>query len=101
LDEGVLTKILNAVKYKPEAIALIQTLSKNSNVVDAIESGDITGLNTSELKKFDLLNVLDNNTLKVLVDYYSNINQDNDVIRTDSSAESQLIDEVISLMQMN
>jgi len=94
LDNGVLTKILNAVEYKPEAIALIQTLSKYPNVVEAIKSGDISGLNTSELKIFDSLNVLDNNTLKVLVDYYSNINvKSDDVFDTSSRAESQLIDE--------
>jgi len=94
LDNGVLTKILNFVSKKPEAIALIQTLSKYPNVVDAIKSGDITGLNTSELKIFDSLNVLDNNTLKVLVDYYITINvKSDDVFDTSWRAESQLIDE--------
>jgi len=94
LDNGVLTKILYAVSKKPEAIALIQTLSKYPNLVEAIKSGDMTGLNTSELKIFDSLNVLDNNTLKVLIDYYSTINvKSDDVFRADSRAESQLIDE--------
>jgi len=71
-----LTKILNSVSKKPEAIALINTLSKYPKVVNAIESGDITGLNPSELTIFDSLNVLDDNTLKVLVEYYSNIERE-------------------------
>jgi len=72
LDSSVLTKILNAACKKPEAIALINTLSKYPKVVYAIKSGDITGLNSSELKIFDSLNVLDDKTSKVLVEYYSN-----------------------------
>jgi len=62
LDNGVLTKILNAVSKKPEAIALINTLSKYPKVVNVIKYGDITGLNSNELKISDSLNVLDDNT---------------------------------------
>jgi len=90
---GVLTQILKAVKNKPLAIALIATLSKYPKVVDAIKSGVITGLNSSELNIFDWLNVLDNNTFKALVDYYSTVDQNDDVFRTNSRAESQLSDE--------
>jgi len=35
----VLKEILKAVKNKPEAIALLRTLSKYPNVVDAIKYG--------------------------------------------------------------
>jgi len=73
LVNGVLSEILNTVSKKPKAIALISTLSKYSSVVSAIKSGDITGLNSNELKIFDSLNVLDDNTLKVFVEYYSSI----------------------------
>jgi len=76
LDNGVLTKILNAVSKKPEAIALINTLSKYPKVVNVIKYGDITGLNSNELKISDSLNVLDDNTWKVLVEYYSNIERE-------------------------
>jgi len=94
LNNGVLTKILYAVKNKPEAIALLKTLSKYPNVVDAIKYGDISYLNNDIVKKiFNTLEYIDNDILKVLVDYYSNLSQNDDVFRTDSRAESQLIDE--------
>jgi len=37
INNDVLTKILYAVKNKPEAIALLKTLSKYPNIVDAIK----------------------------------------------------------------
>jgi len=88
LDNGVLTKILYTVKNKPEAIALLRTLSKYPNVVDAIKYGDISYLNNDIDKKiFNTLEYIDNDILKVLVDYYSNISQNDDVFRADSRAE--------------
>jgi len=42
LNNEILTKILYAVKNKPEAIALLKTLSKYPNVVEAIKYGDIS-----------------------------------------------------------
>jgi len=52
LNNGVLTKILYAVKNKPEAIALLKTLSKYPNVVDAIKYGDLTYLTNDIDKKY-------------------------------------------------
>jgi len=52
LDKVVLTKILNIVNKKPQTIALIQTLDKYPNVVNAIKTGDIGELNN--VKKKDL-----------------------------------------------
>jgi len=47
-------------------------------------------------KIFNTLEFIDNDILKVLVDYYSNISQNDDVFRIDSRAESQLIDEDVT-----
>jgi len=97
LNNGVLSKILYAVKNKPEAIALLKTLSKYPNVVDAIKYGDITYLTNDIVKKiFNTLEFIDNDILKVLVDYHSTIDQNNDVFRADSRAESQLVDEDVT-----
>jgi len=72
-------------------------LSKYPNVVDAIKYGDLTYL-TNDIDKqiFNTLEFIDNDILKVLVDYYSNISQNDDIFRTDSRAESQLIDEDVT-----
>jgi len=94
IDNGILTKILYAVKNKPEAIALLKTSSKNPNVVDAIKYGDLTYLtNDIDKKIFNTLEFIDNDILKVLVDYYTHISQSDDVFRIDSRAESQFIGE--------
>jgi len=97
IDNDVLTKIFYAVKNKPEAIALLKTLSKYPIVVYAIKYGDLTYLtNDIDKKIFNTLEFIDNDILKVLVDYYTNISQNDDVFRIDSRAESQLIDEDVT-----
>jgi len=59
LNNDVLTKILYAVKNKPEAIVLLKTLSKYPNVVDAIKYGDNSYLTNDIDKKYlILLNLL-------------------------------------------
>jgi len=94
LDKGVLTKILCVVKNRPEAIALLRTLSKYPNVVNAIKYGNITYLNSDIDKKiFNTLEYIDQDILKVLVDYYSNVSENDDLFRLDSRASSQLINE--------
>jgi len=60
--------ILKAVKKKPEAIALLQTLSKYPNVVEAVKEGNEGYLQTEEDHKvFNTLSALDDTILKVLV----------------------------------
>jgi len=49
-----------------------------------------------EKKIFNALKILDNRTLKILVDYYSNVNQNDNVFRSDSR-DTQVIDEEIDL----
>jgi len=72
-------------------------LSKYPNVVDAIKYGDITYLtNDIDKKIFNTLEFIVNDFLKVLVDYYSNISQNDDVFRIDSRAESQFVDEDVT-----
>jgi len=94
LDEGILTKILYVVKNRPEAIALLRTLSKYPNVVNAIKYSDITYLDSDIDKKiFNTLEYIDQDILKVLVDFYSNVSLDDDLFRLDSRASSQLIHE--------
>jgi len=87
---------LKAVKNKPEAIALLQTLSKYPNVVEAIKEGNIGFLQTDEdFKIFNTLESIDNDVLKVLVDYYSKINPkvDDRFNSRPRSRNSQVIDE--------
>jgi len=94
LNKDVLADLLSAVKNKLEAIALLKTLSKYPNVVEAIKEGNQAYLQTEKDSKiFDTLNVLDEDILKVLVDYYTTVNKNVDVFDTSSRAESQLIDE--------
>jgi len=50
-------------------------------------------LSEDDKKIFDALQILDDKTLKILVDYYSNVSQKDDVFRSNSRAGSQLIDE--------
>jgi len=95
LDKGVLNKRLNTVNKKPETIALIQTLSKYPKVVNAIKTGDIAELNNAEIKVFNELNKLDDRTLDILVDYYSNVEPDSGSLfdTRPSSRASQALDE--------
>jgi len=70
----VIIKICHIVNKKPEAIAPLNILSKYPNVVNAIKNDDEKVLiNDNDQKLNNALSILDNNTLKVLVDYYSNI----------------------------
>jgi len=81
IDKGVFKELLNIAKKKPEAIALLKTLSKYPNVVEAIKFPDedkIKNLTMDEKKIFNALEILDDRTLKILVDYYSNINVKSD-----------------------
>jgi len=71
LNDGVLSEILKAVKNRPEAIALLRTLSKYQNVVDAIKYGiDTYSQTEKDHKIFNTLKYIDNDIFKVLVDYY-------------------------------
>jgi len=85
------------LKKKPEANALLKTLSKYPNVVEAIKFPDedkIKNLIMDEKKIFNALEILDDRSLKILVDYYSTMNvKSDDVFDTSSRAESQLLDE--------
>jgi len=95
MDKGVFKEILNIVKKKPEAIALLQTLSKYPNVVESIKFPDedkIKNLSMDEKKIFNALQILDDRNLEILVDYYSNISQDNDLFRLDSKDDLFRID---------
>ena len=69
LNKKSLKKILKVVEQKPEAIALLQTLSKYPKVGEAIKNGNASGLNQDELKIFNALGVLDDNILNIFVDY--------------------------------
>jgi len=62
--------------------------------VNAIKYGDKAYLETYIYNKiFKTLDYIDNDIFKVLVEYYSNVNQNDDIFRPDPRAESQLIDE--------
>jgi len=100
INDDVLKEILHISKKKPEAIALLNTLSKYLNVVELFKSdnlADLNNLSEDEKKIFHALQILDDETLKILVDYYSNVNLKDDVFnsqdtlyRPDSKIESIL-----------
>jgi len=85
IDKGVFKELLNIARKKPEALALLKTLSKYPNVVEAIKFPDedkIKNLTMDEKKIFNALEILDDRTLKVLVDYYLTINVLSDDVLT-------------------
>jgi len=88
IDNGVLTKILKTVRKKPETIALIQMLNKYPNVIQALKDDNIDNLNAVELKIYSELGKLDDSTLSIIADFYSNISQDSDIFRIDSRDSS-------------
>jgi len=83
IDNGVLTEILKTVRKKPETIALIQMLSKYPNVIQALKDDNIDNLNAVELKIYRELGGLDDSTLTIIADYYSNISQHEDLFRSE------------------
>jgi len=76
INDDVLKEIWYITRNKPEAIALLNTLSKYPNVVELFKSdnlADLDNLSEDEKKIFYALQILDDKTLKLLVDYYSNV----------------------------
>jgi len=66
INDKVLKEIMYITKKKPEASALLQTLSKYPNVYELIKSDnvdDIENLSEDEKKIFNALQILDDKTL--------------------------------------
>jgi len=98
INDDVLTNILYITRKKPVAIALLNTLNKYPNVVKIFKSDNVDDLDNlceDEKKIFYALQILDDKTLKILVDYYSNVNLKNDVFNSQDRPESK-IESIIS-----